>query len=710
MQAFDAIISELKKKRKEPNLKLIQSAFDFAQEAHLGQKRKSGEDYFIHPVEVAHILAVHNMDEESIAAGLLHDVVEDTQIPLKEIDQRFGSDVADIVDGLTKLSGISFQSKDERKSESFRKMLLAMAKDIRVIIIKLVDRLHNMRTLEHMKESSQQAIAQETLDIYAPLAHRLGISWIKTELENLSFKFMHPEAYERLQKNINASEQQKKAYVDKVMEIIREKMKKEAIDAQVMGRHKHLYSIYRKMELQNLDFEQIADLVAFRIIVDKLTQCYEVLGHIHATWKPVPGKFKDYIALPKANMYQSLHTTVIGPSGNRIEIQIRTQEMHDIAEEGIAAHWMYKNPEKTSMKELQQLSWIKKMIESQEDLPDSHQFIESVKIDLYSDEVYVFTPKGEVIELPNGSTPVDFAYEIHTEVGQHCKGAKINEKMVPLKRVLKNGDTISIITDPNANPTKDWLKFVKTSKAKAKIRAFLREKERDTARIIGKEILDKELKRNGLTIDKMQAHVKYEEVLKTLGVQDLSEIYLGIGYEKIDINQILQHILPASKLTTQINKIFQTFTRGTAYAPVQVGGITNIQVRFGKCCNPLTGDPIVGFITRGKGITVHKQDCRKILEMDHERKINVEWAKDGTFTQKVTIKVITRDVPGILADISKLITKGGANIATATCKTTKDQMAVNMFDIAIKNAGQLRNLMRDIERLKGIVSVERFKK
>jgi guanosine-3',5'-bis(diphosphate) 3'-pyrophosphohydrolase len=710
MQAIDTIISELKKKRKDPNIKIIQQAFDFAQKAHLGQKRKSGEDYFVHPVEVAQILAEHNMDEESIVAGLLHDVVEDTKIPLKEISDLFGSDVAEIVDGLTKLSGISFQSKDERKSESFRKMLLAMAKDIRVIIIKLVDRLHNMRTLEHMKESSQQAIAQETIDIYAPLAHRLGISWIKTELENLSFKFLHPEAYEKIQKSINASEQQKKSYVEKVMEIIREKMKKEDLKCEVTGRHKHLYSIYRKMEIQNLDFEQIADLVAFRILVDKVTQCYEVLGHIHATWKPVPGKFKDYIALPKANMYQSLHTTVIGPSGNRIEIQIRTKDMHDIAEEGIAAHWMYKKPEKASTKELQQLSWIKKMLEWQEDLPDSHQFMESVKIDLYSDEVYVFTPKGEVIELPNGSTAIDFAFEIHTEVGQHCKGAKVNEKMVPLKRALKNGDTVSIITDPNSNPTKDWLKYVKTSKAKSKIRGYLRDKERETGRLIGKDILDKELKRNGFSIDKLQSNGKMNEILKTVGAVDLPDLYLSLGYGKTDIGQILQLVVPDSKISNQITKIFNTFTRSTTSAPVQVGGISNILVRFGKCCNPLSGDPIVGFITRGKGITVHKQDCHKILEMDHERKIIVEWAKEGNLSQKVTIKVITKDVPGILADISKVITKGGANIATASCKTTKDLMAVNMFDVSVKNAGQLRNLMRNIESLKGIVSVERFKK
>lgn len=710
MQAFDSIISELKRSRKEPNLKLIQKAFDFAQEAHLGQKRKSGEPYFSHPVEVAQILAEHNMDEESIAAGLLHDVVEDTKIPLKDIDDMFGPDVAEIVDGLTKLSGISFQSKDVRKSESFRKMLLAMSKDIRVIIIKLVDRLHNMRTLEHMNENSQQAIAQETLDIYAPLAHRLGISWIKTELENLSFKYIHPEAYGKIQSSINASELQKKTYVEKVMEIIREKMRKENIECEVTGRHKHLYSVYRKMEIQNLDFEQIADLVAFRIIVEKVTQCYEVLGHIHATWKPVPGKFKDYIALPKANMYQSLHTTVIGPSGNRIEIQIRTNKMHEIAEEGIAAHWSYKTAEKASTKELQQLSWIKKMLEWQEDLPDSHQFMESVKIDLYSDEVYVFTPKGEVIELPTGSTPIDFAYQIHTEVGRHCKGAKVNEKMVPLKRTLKNGDTISIITDPKASPTKDWLKIVKTSKAKSKIRAFLKEKERETSSIIGKDMLDKELKRQGISIDKIQSNGKMAEVLKTLHYKDTADLYLSIGYGKTDIGQILQIVLPTSKLTNQINKIFQSISGSSNVTPVQVGGIDNILVRFGKCCNPLLGDPIIGFITRGRGITVHKQDCHKILDLNHERKILVEWSNEGTASQKVRIKVISKDEPGILSDISKMITKGGANISHASCKTTKDRTAVNMFDIMVKNSGQLRNLMRNIESLKGIISVERFKR
>lgn len=710
MQQFDSIITELKRSRKDPNLTLIQKAYEFAKEAHLGQKRKSGEPYFIHPVEVAYILASHNMDEESIAAGLLHDVVEDTKIPLNEIDEKFGPDVAEIVDGLTKLSHISFQSKDVRKSESFRKMLLAMSKDVRVIIIKLVDRLHNMRTLEHMKESAQQAIAQETLDIYAPLAHRLGMSWIKTELENLSFKYTHPEAYEKIQSRINASEQQKKQYVEKVIEIIREKMKKENVQCEVTGRHKHLYSVYRKMELQNLDFEQIADLIAFRIMVDQITECYEVLGHIHSIWKPVPGKFKDYIALPKANLYQSLHTTVIGPSGNRIEIQIRTKKMHEIAEEGIAAHWSYKTGEKASLKDVQQLSWLKKMIEWQEDLPDSHQFIESVKIDLYSNEVYVFTPKGDVIELPTGSTPIDFAFQIHTEVGQHCKGAKVNEKMVPLKRILKNGDTVSVITDPNSNPTKDWLKIVKTTKAKSKIRAYLKDQERETGSIIGKDILEKELKKHGLSIDKIHSTGKMNEVLKKLDYENANELFLSIGYGKTDVGQVLQIVNPETKLANQINKIFQNITGHSNPTPVQVGGINNIMVRFGKCCNPLFGDPIVGFITRGRGITVHKQDCHKILELNAERKILVEWANEGDFTQKIRIKVVTRDVPGILADISQVISKSGANISNASCKTTKDKTAVNMFDVMIKNSGQLRTLMRDIEKLKGIISAERFKK
>ncbi|MCB0271485.1 MAG: bifunctional (p)ppGpp synthetase/guanosine-3',5'-bis(diphosphate) 3'-pyrophosphohydrolase [Bdellovibrionales bacterium] len=712
MRTIETILSEVKKAKKNANIDMIKRAFAMAENAHEGQKRKSGDPYLLHPLEVAYILANKNMDEESIVAGLLHDIVEDTDIPLKSIEKEFGKEVSEIVDGLTKLSKISFQAKDVRQNESFRKMLLAMSKDIRVIIIKLVDRLHNMRTLDHMSSNRQQAISQETLDIYAPIAHRLGISWIKTELENLAFKYLHPEAYEKLRKNIQKSEKENTRYVQKVLEVIEDRMNENKLSCEVTGRYKHLFSIFRKMEMRNLDFEQITDLIAFRIMVDTIPQCYEALGYIHSIWKPVPGKFKDYIALPKENMYQSLHTAVIGPDGSRIEVQIRTHKMHKFAEEGVAAHWAYKTGDSFSQEELEQLNWIKRMLELQEDLPDSHEFIESVKIDLYSDEVFVFTPRGEVIELPKGSTPIDFAYRIHTEVGHHCKGARVNEKMVPLRHQLRNGDIVDIITDPNMLPSKDWLNFVKTSKAKSKIRSVLRQEQRDTGKLIGQEILDRELRKIDLSITKITDNGTLKKILDHLKLGHIDELFLGLGYGKIELSHFLP-LLHDEKETNEsiISKISSTLPsiRKTSTSPILVGGKENILIRFGKCCDPLPGDPIIGFVTRGKGVTVHKNDCVRLLDMDPERKIDVDWAQKDTITRIVKIKVISRDTPGILAEISKIISKGGSNIASATCSTTQDQMALNIFEISIQNAEQLRLLMGSIEHLDGIISVERTK-
>ncbi|MCB0327584.1 MAG: bifunctional (p)ppGpp synthetase/guanosine-3',5'-bis(diphosphate) 3'-pyrophosphohydrolase, partial [Bdellovibrionales bacterium] len=456
MRSIDSIVSKMKEFRPQADSDMVVRAYHVAKEAHSGQTRKSGDPYFSHPLEVAYILASHRMDEETIATGLLHDVVEDTQISLEEIEEKFGDQVKNLVDGVTKISSISFKSKDIRQSESFRKMLLAMAQDIRVIIIKLADRLHNMRTLTHMKENKQQVIAKETLDIYAPIAHRLGISWLKQELEDLCFQALHQESYKKLDHELTSFKKERDLYIAKVIDCVKKELGQYNLGAmEVSGRPKHLYSIFRKMEKRNLDFDQITDLIAFRIVVDSIPHCYEALGHIHSLWKPVPGRFKDYIALPKANMYQSLHTTVFGPESTRIEIQIRTHTMHQFAEEGVAAHWIYKTDSAATDKELSQYAWIKQMLDLQEDLSDSHEFIETVKIDLYSDEVYVFTPDGEVIELPRGSTPIDFAYRIHTEVGNRCKGAKVGGKIVPLKYQLRNGDVVSIITDANSKPSKD---------------------------------------------------------------------------------------------------------------------------------------------------------------------------------------------------------------------------------------------------------------
>ncbi|MEZ4820302.1 MAG: TGS domain-containing protein [Bdellovibrionota bacterium] len=480
----------------------------------------------------------------------------------------------------------------------------------------------------------------------------------------------------------------------------------------VTGRYKHLFSIFRKMELRNLDFEQITDLIAFRIIVDTIPQCYEALGYIHSIWKPVPGKFKDYIALPKENMYQSLHTAVIGPDGSRIEIQIRTHKMHKFAEEGVAAHWAYKTGEAFSQEELEQLNWVKRMLELQEDLTDPHEFIESVKIDLYSDEVFVFTPNGEVIELPQGSTPIDFAYRIHTEVGNRCKGAKINGKIVTLKHVLRNGDTVDIITDVNSHPSKDWLTFAKTSKARSKIRSILKEEQRDTGKLIGQEILERELRKIKLSIAKISENGKLKEILEHLRLGTAEELYLGLGYGKIEIGNF-SHILEdkVDKNQSILSRIPSMLSpmRTSTSSPILVGGKENILIRFGRCCDPLPGDPIIGFVTRGKGVTVHKSTCPRLLDMDSERKLDVDWVPKETTTRIVKIKVISRDSPGILAEISKIISKDGSNIASAYCETTSDKMAMNIFEISIYNAEQLRVLMHHIEGLDGIISVERAK-
>ncbi len=716
MIPLENLIAELKKVRPTANLTLISKAYELSKKAHEGQKRKSGEPYFAHPVEVAHILASHWMDEETIATGLLHDVVEDTLISLGTLEKEFGKEIAELVDGVTKLSQISFRSKDVRQSESFRKMLLAMAQDIRVIIVKLADRLHNMRTLEHMSEMRQQAIAQETLDIYAPLANRLGISWLKSELEDLALKFLKPVIYQKLLEKVQSSQVNRDRFIAKVISFIGEKVKAAKIPCEITGRHKHLYSIFKKMETRDLEFDQINDILAFRIIVDGLSQCYEVLGHIHSIWKPVPGRFKDYIALPKANMYQSLHTTVIGPDGERVEIQIRTWQMHRVAEEGVAAHWIYKESGGIAKKkDIEQFKWLRHMLEWQQDLTDSHEFIETVKIDLFADEVYVFSPKGDVLELPRGATPIDFAYRVHTEVGHHCRGAKINGKIVPLKYKLQNGDTVEILTDPQAHPSKDWLKIAVTSKAKSKIRIFIKKNERDTGRAVGKEILAREFRKFGENYERLLSSGALKTAAIELGFEEYDDLLLAIGYGTISPHTIVEHLLSPEKYNeftrkqpSLLKNIASKFLPKQS-SPIKVGGMDDVMMRYGKCCDPLPGDSILGFVTRGRGVTVHKTNCYKILEIDSARKVDVEWTENGKSLRSVRIKIVSVDTPGILADISKLITKGGGNISHASITTTRDRKAVNTFDVDISNLSQLNALIRSIEKLKGIISVERIK-
>jgi len=705
----------------DPDLDLIKKAYVYSAKVHQGQIRKSGEPYLIHPLEVAGILAEMHLDEASVVTGLLHDTIEDTLATKEEIAELFGPEIAELVDGVTKLSQFTAgNTQEEKQAENFRKMVVAMAKDIRVLLVKLADRTHNMRTLEHMNAEKQERIARETLDIYAPLANRLGIQWVKTELEELSFKYLRRSDYAELEKKVEARAQERDKFIAEVVGIIRGKLDEAGIQGEVYGRVKHLYSIWRKMQIQNIDFEQIHDVIAFRVIVQDVAHCYETLGLVHSLWKPVPGRFKDFIAIPKPNMYQSLHTTVIGPRAERIEIQIRTQEMHKIAEEGVAAHWAYKEGkrgEAPSAKDAAKFGWLRQLLEWQRDLTDPTEFLETVKVDLFADEVFVFTPKGDVKSLPRGATPLDFAYAVHSEVGEHTVGAKVNGKIVPLRSKLKNGDTVEILTSPTSHPSKDWLGFVKTSRAQTRIRSFIRQAEHKRSLEIGKELAERELRRYGLSLTKLTKGGELDQAATALGYKKGDDVLVALGYGKVGPHQILQHLVPAEKLagpapaeepTSRLTELFRKVARRPT-GGVRISGIDDVLVRYGKCCNPVPGDEIVGFITRGRGVTVHTRACDKTLTLDPLRRVDVSWdTRASEVKRPVSIKVVTDDRPGVLAQISKTISEAGMNISQATCRTTGLGRAVNTFEMSIGEVKQLRNVMRSIEGIEGVVSVERL--
>jgi len=709
----------------DPDLDLIKKAYVYSAKVHQGQIRKSGEPYLVHPLEVAGILAELKLDEASVVTGLLHDTIEDTLATREDIEGIFGKEIAELVDGVTKLSQFSAaNTQEEKQAENFRKMVVAMAKDIRVLLVKLADRTHNMRTLDHMKPESQERIARETLDIYAPLANRLGIQWLKSELEDLSFKYLKPGDWGDLSTRIAAAAREKEKFIGEVVEMIRTKLAASGIDADVTGRVKHAYSVWRKMRELDVEFDQIQDVVGFRVIVDTVARCYETLGIIHSLWKPVPGRFKDYIAIPKPNLYQSLHTTVVGPHGDRIEVQIRTREMHKIAEEGVAAHWAYKEKgrdgkgEVMSKKDQERFGWLRQLVEWQRELADPREFLETVKVDLFSDEVFCFTPKGEVKSLPRGATPVDFAYTIHSQVGEHCVGAKVNGKLVPLRYKLRNGDTLEILTSPNSHPSKDWLTFVKTSRAQARIRQFIRQAEHRRSIEIGRELAEREFRRFGVTLNKLQRGGELEKAAQALGYRAVDDLIAAIGYGKVAPAQVLAQVLPPEKLTapapaepTPTSAITEMFRKVARLPPggggVRLNGIDDVLVRFGRCCNPVPGDAIVGFITRGRGVTVHTVNCEKILGIDPDRRVDVSWDVRGEFRRPVSLRVISADKPGILAKISQTISDGGVNIASASCKTTPGERAVNDFEVTIADVKQLNSVMRSIEKVEGVQSVRR---
>lgn len=701
----------------------VKKAFVFSKKAHEGQFRRSGEPYISHPIGVSEILAELRLDLPTIMTGLLHDTVEDTDVTLEDIESNFGSVVTELVDGVTKITQLSFKNTHDKQSENVRKMIVAMGKDVRVILVKLADRLHNMRTLGHMKYEKQIRIGQETLDIYAPLASRLGISAIKVELEDLSFRYTQPDRYYELVQKVAKKKKEREKYIDEVKKLLDTELKgRFEGNYEIQGRPKHFYSIYKKMAASNLDYEQVYDILAFRVVVDSIPHCYEVLGHIHTLWKPVPGRFKDYIAIPKANNYQSLHTTVIGPGAERIEIQIRTEEMHLIAERGIAAHWKYKSSGKVDIKMEEQMEWLQELVSLHQQAGSSGEFLENIKTDLFDSHIYVFTPKGEVREFREGATPIDFAYAIHTDVGNSCVAARINGKMVPLRTKMQSGDTVEVLTSKNKTPSKDWLKYCVTSKAKSKIRAFVQEEERKRAREIGADLLEKEFRKYGMSVQKkLNDSIIFEsDELRKSGANDVEDLYVRVGYGKVLPKQVIKALEPEAK-TIDEKKTEESFLSKAYKSAVQrkkksrsiisVDGMDDILVRFAKCCSPIPGDPIKGFISRGRGITIHKADCEKVFAIDHDREVDVEWtvksAPEGV-ERIVRIRVVAQDVPGLLRLMSEAFASLGINIFNAQIRTTKDRKAVCMFDVAVKDTSQLTKAIQNLSKIKGILGVTRM--
>jgi len=712
MIRLNDITSEILKYHPKADLRIVEKAYVYSAKVHKGQVRLSGEPYLSHPLEVAHILTRMKMDVVSIVAGILHDTIEDTDAELPEIDRLFGKETANIVDGVTKISKMQFNSSEERQAENMRKMILAMATDIRVIIVKLADRLHNMQTLGFQKPEKQTSIAGETLDLYAPLAGRMGIHWLKSGLEDLCLYYLEPHIYEKIKTEIAERRGTREKFIREVKELMSEELKKSQISATIKGRNKHFYSIYSKMKDQNLNVNQVYDILACRVIVSSLKECYEVLGLIHAMWKPVPGRFKDYISLPKANMYQSLHTTVIGPLGQRMEVQIRTWEMDRIAEEGIAAHWKYKENTAASKTDEKQFSWLRQLLEWQQNLKDPKEFMETVRLDLFPNDVYVFTPRGEVKEFPKGATPIDFAYSIHSEVGDKCMGARINDKMVPLKYELKNGDIVEIITSNKQHPRKDWLDFVKTPRARTKIRHWIKSQERDESINLGREILEKRLEKANLNLPNIMKSEQISRVAQDLSLHSAQDLLANIGYGKVSARQVVGRLKPKLDVEEDrpagiVSKVVSRIKRKKSTRGIKVKGLDDMLVRFANCCHPLPGEHVIGFITRGRGVTIHKYNCRHIIDAPTERVVEVVWEPSDHDVYLARLKVTTIDKKGILAHISSLMAQKDANIIQAEIQTTMDRKGISFFTIEVEDYKQLQDIIGSIKKVKEVLIVER---
>ncbi len=721
----DILLQKIKENCINVDLDIVNKAFNLAYEAHKEQKRESGEPYIIHPIDVAVILAELGMDTSTIVAGLLHDVIEDTDYTYDDIKNIFSEEVANLVSGVTKITKMEYKSKEEQQADNFRKMLLAMASDIRVIIIKLADRLHNMRTLKYMPKEKQKRISKETLDIYAPLAHRLGISKLKWELEDLCFRYLHEEEYYDLVHQISEKRVERETYIAQIIKDLYSKLEEAEIDSDIDGRPKHFYSIYRKMVTKNKSIEQIFDLTAIRILVNSVKDCYEVLGIVHTIYKPIPGRFKDYIAMPKPNMYQSLHTTVIGPQGKTFEIQIRTFEMHKTAEYGIAAHWKYKEGDTSDTKGKSfenKLVWLRDMLEWQKETSDAEEFMEGFKINLFTDEIFLFTPKGVVIDLPNGATPIDFAYRIHTDIGNKCIGAKVNGKIVPLDYKLKTGQIVEILTSNSSKgPNMDWLSIAKSNQAKSKIKAWFKKAKKEENINKGKEVFEKELKKQSVHYVDIAKGESYDKFIKRYNINCMDDLYALVGLGAIVASSFIAKLkeenLSKDEKDKNLNKaIEENISKNekkkkyTSYG-VTVKGENNLMVRFAKCCNPVPGDDILGYITKGRGVSIHRKDCGNLnilIKEDPQKVVDVSWGTSNGVAYMAEIQVKTEDKSGILSDVMNILMDSKLPLNALNAKSAKGNLAYINIKIKIDTVEQLKELMKKIKRVPGVLDVYRM--
>ena len=728
-KTIDEIIQEAKNHNKKSDAKLLMRAYDFAIKNHGNQKRLSGEPYIIHPVQVAYILATLGLDDSTLCAALMHDLIEDTNVSYEEIANAFDEEIAGMVNGVTKLGEIKYVSQEEQQVENYRKMFLAMGKDIRVILIKLADRLHNMRTLKYLTRDRQIANAKETLELYTPLANRLGLYSLKWELEDLSFKYLYPEEYRDIVEGIDKKREERLKFIEEIMDEIRENLKNNHIEAELTGRAKHLYSIYRKMQRDNKTLDQIYDLFALRILVNSVKDCYASLGIVHELYTPMPGRFKDYIAVPKPNRYQSLHTTLIGKSGTPFEVQIRTYNMHRVAEYGIAAHWAYKEQslikgKKANVQVLEdnKLNWLRESLEWQKDMQDPQEFMSTLKTELFEDEVYVFTPKGEIKTLPKGSTPIDFAYTIHAEIGNKMVGAKINSKMMPIITKLKSGDIVEVITNDNSKgPSRDWLKFVKSTSAKTKIQQWFKKNERQANIEKGKALIEKEIKRIGMPIEELFIEKYYNYALQKYSFKTLDDMYSAVGFGSIGAGKIIARTLEEYRkynkeeidVEEKIEKLQSNSNRRMkpSNAGIVVVGIDNCLVKLSKCCTPVPGDEIVGYITRGRGVTIHRKDCANIKDLiqDEGRIIDVYWDNEKESAYNVDVTILANDRTGILTDAIKVISNSPAELIAVSARANKEKIAILEITVKVKSIGELTKLQRELGKIDSVFEVKRKK-